>query len=117
MHNCTEVDPQTLIRTHTIEGKGSRKSVEKIAQDMRDNGFNNDFPIDVTTHNGKTYILDGHHRAAAARRTNTPVATNNVSNDQIGAHKSNHNNIQDVVDSAADTSTRPDRIHISGRRN
>lgn len=30
-------------------------------------------PIDVIEHDGGMIIVDGHHRAAAAMRTNTPV--------------------------------------------
>ncbi|PWQ94836.1 hypothetical protein DKT75_13875 [Leucothrix arctica] len=65
VHNCLlPVDAGTLGRTHSISGKGSRKRVEGIANSMRNDGYIGD-PIDVVEHNGKQYIIDGHHRWAS----------------------------------------------------
>ncbi|MEX5548636.1 RHS repeat-associated core domain-containing protein, partial [Pseudomonas pergaminensis] len=67
------VNAETLSRTHTIEGKRSTKRVEKIALSMRSDGYKINEPIEIVEHNERRYILDGHHRASAARQTHTPV--------------------------------------------
>ncbi|WP_176240354.1 RHS repeat-associated core domain-containing protein, partial [Pseudomonas sp. R35(2017)] len=107
-----EVEAKTLIRTHAIVGKGSTKRVEKLRQDMRTVGYDNEFPIDVAEHNGNLYILDGHHRAAAARQTSTNVTINLVTN--IKEHKGILNTIEEVLESAANTGH--DRLEHHRRR-
>jgi uncharacterized ParB-like nuclease family protein len=94
-----DVDPNLLHRTHSIEGKGSTKRVENLANDMRSNGFNKEKPIDVVEHEGNYYIVDGHHRAAAARRTHTPVSINLVKDLKAYGNK-NYATLDDVLDSA-----------------
>lgn len=64
---------------------------------MRKDGFVGE-GIDVVEHNGQKFIIDGHHRAAAARRTGTGVKINVI--DDIAGHNSSFNNIDDVLDSA-----------------
>ena len=92
------VDAKTLSRTHSIEGKRSTKRVEAIAHRMRNNGYDVNEPIDVVEHNEQRYIIDGHHRASAARQTHTPVTIKLIKN--IENHKSTHNTVQDVIDSS-----------------
>lgn len=99
------IDANTLQRTHSLSGKRSAKNVDGIADSMRKDGFVGD-SIDVVEHNGQRFIIDGHHRAAAARRTGTPVNVN-VVND-IKGHRSNFNSIDDVLDSAG--SVGPDSL-------
>lgn len=72
---------------------------------MRKDGFVGE-PIDVVQHNGKNFIIDGHHRAAAARRTGAQVDINVV--DDIAGHRSNFNNLGDVLKSAETVG--PDRL-------
>jgi RHS repeat-associated protein len=91
------VDPNTLKRTHSISGKKSSKKVDQISQSMRQDGYVGD-GIDVVVHDGKSYIVDGHHRAAAARRTGTNVNVNVV--DDIANHPSSFDSVADVVKSA-----------------
>jgi RHS repeat-associated protein len=94
-----DVDPNILNRTHSIEGKSSTKRVESIASDMRTNGFNKSQPIDVVEHDGSYYIIDGHHRAAAARRTHTPVSIRLITDLKEYGNK-NYATTEDVLESA-----------------
>ncbi|MFS1523915.1 RHS repeat-associated core domain-containing protein [Microbulbifer sp. 2304DJ12-6] len=99
------VDPNTLQRTHSISGKRSSKKVDQISESMRNDGFVGN-GIDVVEYNGQRFIIDGHHRAAAARRTGTKVNVNVV--DDIANHPSSFNSIDDVLKSA--DSVGPDRL-------
>ncbi|EJN20393.1 RHS repeat-associated core domain protein-containing protein, partial [Pseudomonas sp. GM79] len=93
-----DVDPNSLKRTHAIEGKASAKQVEAIASKMQKNGYDDDWPIDVVEHNGSRYIVDGHHRASAARRTHTKV-TIVLIKDLVGHHGA-FNALDEVMESA-----------------
>lgn len=99
------VDPNTLLRTHSIEGKRSVARVQEIAADMRINGYNGS-SIDVAEFNGNRYIIDGHHRAAAAKQTGTQVHINVISD--IANHHSSFQTIEDIIKSAE--SVGPDRL-------
>ncbi|PRB89203.1 RHS repeat-associated core domain-containing protein, partial [Pseudomonas cedrina] len=92
------VDATFLNRTHSIEGKRSTKRVEEIARSMRNDGYDKNTPIDVFEYNEQRYIVDGHHRAAAARQTKTPVTIKLIQN--IGDHNSSFNSTQDVIDAS-----------------
>jgi hypothetical protein len=92
------VDPTLLNRTHAISGKTSRKVVETLSNNMRKSAYDDRFPIEVAEHNGDLYILDGHHRAAAARQTGTKVTLMLIKD--IAGHKTTSNSIDDVIDSA-----------------
>jgi len=100
-----KVDPKTLQRTHSIEGKRSSKRVDQLSDSMRQEGFVGN-GIDVVEGNGQQFIIDGHHRAAAARRTGTQVEINIV--DDIERHPSSFNSIDEVIESA--DSVGPDRL-------
>ncbi|WP_416364936.1 RHS repeat-associated core domain-containing protein [Pseudomonas sp. NFX183] len=92
------VDAETLSRTHSIEGKRSTKKVEEISGNMRSNGYDINQPIEVLEHNERRYIIDGHHRAAAARRTHTMVTIKLIEN--IESHESVFKNTKEVVDAS-----------------
>ncbi|NAT38543.1 hypothetical protein CU661_15260 [Pseudomonas syringae pv. actinidifoliorum] len=94
-----DIDANILSRTHTIEGKGSTRRVEKLAEDMRTNGFKKDVPIDVVEHAGSYYIIDGHHRASAARTTHTPVSIRLITDLKVYGNK-NYATVDDVLESA-----------------
>ncbi|MHC8349864.1 RHS repeat-associated core domain-containing protein [Pseudomonas sp. RT4P38] len=106
-----DVDPSSLFRTHSLSGKGSTKRVENIAKDMRETGFDANFPIDVAENDGKLYILDGHHRATAARQTSTRVIIKLVRD--IAGHRGTLNNIDDVIESASNVGH--DRLELRRR--
>ncbi|EJD6540967.1 VENN motif pre-toxin domain-containing protein, partial [Providencia rettgeri] len=78
------VSPSTLIgRQDNTEMSGSQ--VKRLVKDMKANGFNKDEPIDVAVVNGKMIIIDGHHRAEAARKAgikDIPVRINTVTKEQ-----------------------------------
>jgi RHS repeat-associated protein len=93
-----DVDPNSLKRTHVIEGKASTKQVEAIASKMQKNGYDDDWPIDVVEHNGSRYIVDGHHRASAARRTHTKVTI--VLIKDLAGHHGAFNALDEVMESA-----------------
>nr|WP_237403061.1 RHS repeat-associated core domain-containing protein [Pseudomonas sp. MWU318] len=92
------VDPHSVKRTHAIMGKKSTKHVEKIRDQMRAGGYDVSYPIDVAEHQGNFYILDGHHRAAAAKQTATPITIKLITN--IREHKGELNTIEEVIESA-----------------
>ena len=73
-----------LIATH---GKTmSNKQLDKLVKDIRVNGVKE--PLTVTSHEGKTYILDGHHRALAAPRAGVAEVPVNRVELPFGAYKS-----------------------------
>jgi hypothetical protein len=88
------IDPRQLNRSHSIEGKRSTVRVEDIANDMKEKGFNG-APIDVVEANGEYYIVDGHHRAAAALQTGTRVDIRII--DDIKSHPSSWGSVEEVV--------------------
>ena len=73
-----------LVATH---GKTmSNKQLDKLVKDIRVNGVKE--PLTVTSHEGKTYILDGHHRALAAPRAGVADVPVNRVQLPYGAYKS-----------------------------
>lgn len=77
-------DPSTLLpRQGRSEMSGSQ--VRRLRSDMHQNGFDPEQPIDVANVDGRRIILDGHHRAEAARQAGlgeVPIRTHSVSNEQ-----------------------------------
>ncbi|MCX8728650.1 hemagglutinin repeat-containing protein [Gilliamella sp. B2838] len=66
-----------------IQGKNevSGSDIKRYAEDMKENGFDKSQPIDVVIIDGKMIIIDGHHRAAAAKLAgikDVPVRINEV---------------------------------------
>jgi ParB-like chromosome segregation protein Spo0J len=106
------VDPHSVKRTHAIMGKKSTKHVEKIRDAMRADGYDMNYPIDVAEHQGTLYILDGHHRAAAAKQTATPITIKLITN--IREHKGKLNTIEEVIESAENVGH--DRLEHHRRR-
>ncbi|NJL18361.1 MAG: ParB N-terminal domain-containing protein [Nitrospira sp.] len=104
------VDPNTLQRTHSIEGKRSAARVDELSADMRQNGYSGP-PVDVAEINGGRYILDGHHRRAAAARTGTLVEIRVIKD--IQSHPSSFGSADDVL--RAGESVGPDRLGTSRR--
>lgn len=69
------IDPSTLTRLE--RGRSWTESTENVAgimNDARNGGIKN--AVDVFSHNGKNYIIDGHHRVEAARRLGQNVPVN-----------------------------------------
>jgi RHS repeat-associated protein len=78
------VNPKSLIgRQGRDEMSGSK--VNRLAKDMKANGYDASHPIDAANVDGKLIILDGHHRAQAAAKAGVrevPVNVHNVSRQQ-----------------------------------
>ena len=77
------VDPSILIsRQNKNEMSGSQ--VKRLVKDMKANGFDINEPVDVAIVNGKAIIIDGHHRAEAAKAgiKDIPVRIHEVMKEQ-----------------------------------
>ncbi len=113
VHNSSKlsINPQELVRTHSISGKSSSKKVKEMVKEMRNTGWNGP-PVDVVVHNGRTYIIDGHHRIAAAKMAGLDDVPIKIIGD-LKSHPSSYNSIQDVLESADTVGF--DRLRIYGR--
>lgn len=60
-------EPWAFERTESLSGDASEAVVELLATRMLVRGWNGP-PIIVFEYNGFRYVLDGHHRVAAAKR-------------------------------------------------
>ena len=71
VHNkCTlDVPVADLIPTHKLTR--SRSEMASFINEVKINGITE--PVKYVTYNGQKYIVDGHHRVAAARRLRMPV--------------------------------------------
>jgi ParB-like chromosome segregation protein Spo0J len=67
-----EAPAHEFLKTHAIAGKTSARVVKMIVASMLRDGWRG-APIAVVVHGNDKYILDGHHRAFAARRADLPV--------------------------------------------
>lgn len=76
------VKPWDLQRTETLVGRGSQAKVDDIAASMRENGWVGD-PIEVFQANGQNYIVNGHHRVAAARQAGVDVQYRVISQTEL----------------------------------
>ncbi len=65
-------NPSEFTRTEALTGRGSARQVSEIADSMKVNGWNGP-PIKVVEVNGKMYVVDGHHRLAAASQAGVKV--------------------------------------------
>ena len=74
--------PWDLQRTETLVGRGSQAKVDDIAASMRENGWVGD-PIEVFQANGQNYIVNGHHRVAAARQAGIDVQYRVISQTEL----------------------------------
>ncbi|MGL6196934.1 MAG: polymorphic toxin-type HINT domain-containing protein, partial [Thermoguttaceae bacterium] len=67
VHNATPLCTSQLTGRQ-LKSEMSGNKIKSIAKDMRINGYNKDFPIQVAKVDDYIVIIDGHHRAAAATR-------------------------------------------------
>lgn len=100
--------PADLIKTHAISGRASSKNVKTLTNSMKANGWQGD-PVPVFQRDGLNYIIDGHHRVAAARKAGVDVPVNPVQESQLssltgGAMKTG----DDVISSASEAG--PNRL-------
>ncbi|MET7655052.1 polymorphic toxin-type HINT domain-containing protein [Streptomyces sp. NPDC005486] len=71
VHNCS-VSPHELERTEQLGGAYDRESVDRIAESMSSDGWVGE-PIEVLEHVNRRYVINGHHRVAAAKRAGIDV--------------------------------------------
>ncbi|WP_079056293.1 polymorphic toxin-type HINT domain-containing protein [Streptomyces caeruleatus] len=81
---CGTADPFSFRRTEALSGKGSIKNVDSLTASMRENGWQGD-PIWVANVGGDLYILNGHHRVAAAKRAGINVPYRILPDEEIRA--------------------------------
>ncbi|WP_434588933.1 ParB N-terminal domain-containing protein [Streptomyces sp. A5-4] len=107
VHNsgCGIADPYSLSRTEGLSGNASIKNVDKLAKDMKENGWQGD-PIEVFGHGGSRYVINGHHRVAAAKRAGIEVPYTNISLERLQGY--GYKGADDVV--AAWANVRPDSL-------
>ncbi len=67
-----EGSPSQFTRTEALSGRASGRQVTEMAESMKANGWNGP-PIKVVEANGKLYVVDGHHRLAAATQAGIKV--------------------------------------------
>ncbi|ADI08421.1 Rhs protein [Streptomyces bingchenggensis BCW-1] len=102
---CTSADPHALKPTHEISGNSSTKRVKKMMDDMRNGTFDwEQSPISVVKDDdGTMYVVDGHHRLAAARRINLDeVAIRDVTQQLKDGELPGYKDIDDVTSSASE---------------
>lgn len=97
----------SFIRTHSIRGKASSRNVKNIVKSMKNTGWVGP-PIDVILIGKDKYILNGHHRVAAAKIAKTDVPYNLISEQDLGNF--GYSSTSEVVKSASETRT--DKIRI-----
>lgn len=68
----TTAPAHSFERVEALSGNASRRLVDSLTESMKKNGWQG-APIEAIEHNGYRYIVDGHHRVAAARRAGIEV--------------------------------------------
>ncbi|MFC8902597.1 polymorphic toxin-type HINT domain-containing protein, partial [Micromonospora sp. NPDC057140] len=103
VHNCGTANPDDLIPTHGISGDSSTKRVARYGNDMANGEFDwKQSPIDIVRHEGKMYVVDGHHRLAAARWTRQgEVGIRDVTDQLNNGGFKGYADMADVLDSAS----------------
>jgi RHS repeat-associated protein len=90
----TTVNPRSLLGRQTkAEMNGSE--VKRLTKDMKANGFNKNYPIDITKIDGRNVIIDGHHRVEAAKRagiSEIPANVHTVTPSQAARFMDDHYN-------------------------
>jgi hypothetical protein len=97
--------PAELARTHEIGGNRSSKNVQEIMNSMRSDGYQGD-PISVYEHDGQKYVVDGHHRLAAAKR----VGLKQIPFTKVGLPFRGYRTLDDVLEAVP-----PDNLRNKGR--
>lgn len=99
VHNCLSASPHTLERTESLEGAFSRQHVDEIADSMSRDGWSGD-PIEVLEHNDRKYVINGHHRVAAAKKAGIDVQYRSLSLEEVQAY--GYKDVDQVIWSAVE---------------
>ena len=83
-----------------------------MASDMKTNGFDPAHPIEVVIYDGEMFVVDGHHRLAAAKMARLKDVPVRVTDD-IASHKSSFQTVAEVVRDAANTTS--NRLRHKGK--
>ncbi|MEU9038059.1 polymorphic toxin-type HINT domain-containing protein [Streptomyces sp. NPDC048352] len=85
VHNCS-VSPHEVERTEQLGGARDRERVDQIAESMTRDGWVGE-PIEVFEHLNRRYVINGHHRVAAAKKAGIDVQYRSLTLDEIKAYK------------------------------
>lgn len=99
-----EVNAGELTRLETLDRR-DRPIVEEIAASMEQHGWQGP-PIVIVASEGKMYVLDGHHRVAAARMVSLKVRARGVALVDLPAF--GYAGLDEVVSTAA--ARKPDAL-------
>jgi hypothetical protein len=91
-----------LKPTHEISGDSSTKRVANYGNDMRNGNFDwSKSPISVVRHEGNIYVVDEHHRLAAAKWAGVhSVAIHDVTEELLKNGLKGYKDMDDVLSSA-----------------
>ncbi|MFC4607792.1 polymorphic toxin-type HINT domain-containing protein [Streptomyces maoxianensis] len=93
VHNCS-VSPHELERTEQLGGAADRQRVDEIAESMSKDGWMG-APIEVFEHLNRRYVINGHHRVAAAKKAGIDVKYRSLTLDEVKAYK--YKSIDEVI--------------------
>jgi hypothetical protein len=99
------VNPRELQRTHEIGGNASSRNVMNYRDSMMKDGWQGD-PVTVVEHDGQKYLVDGHHRRAAAIR----AGLDRVPYKTVELPHGNYRSLDDVLGYV-----RPDNLRYKGK--
>jgi hypothetical protein len=108
---CGSANAYSFKRTEALSGNASKRDVDSLTASMKENGWQGD-SISVAKIGDDLYILDGHHRVAAAKRAGIDVPYRVVSDVEIGAKYPG--GAADIVTAWAEAG--PDRIENKYKR-
>ncbi|MFD3555075.1 ParB N-terminal domain-containing protein [Streptomyces goshikiensis] len=75
-----------MERTEQLGGARDRERVDQIAERMTRDGWVGE-PIEVFEHLNRRYVINGHHRVAAAKKAGIDVQYRSLTLDEIKAYK------------------------------
>jgi ParB-like chromosome segregation protein Spo0J len=58
--------PVSELRGRQLKREFTGSKIKRLKKNMRKNGFDENYPIDIAEAGGRKVIIDGHHRARAA---------------------------------------------------
>jgi hypothetical protein len=99
------VSPFTLRRTEQLAGRAASRSVTAITDSMKASGFVGD-PVEVFRVRDELYIINGHHRVAAAKAAGIDIPIRELSLEEVQAY--GYKSAEDVVTAWSETA--PDKL-------